>query len=146
MLQQALVNVLGEQVAQKGSNITNERMRFDFTFDRPMTKEEIQKVEDIVNEQIKKDLPVTMEVMPLEKAKEAGARALFAGKYGEDVKVYTIGAKDSWFSKEVCGGPHVQHTAQIGTFRIQKEQSSSAGVRRIRATISGGMPLETACR
>lgn len=146
LLQQALVNVLGEQVAQKGSNITNERMRFDFTFDRPMTKEEIQKVEDIVNEQIKKDLPVTMEVMPLEKAKEAGARALFAGKYGEDVKVYTIGAKDSWFSKEVCGGPHVQHTAQIGTFRIQKEQSSSAGVRRIRATISGGMPLETACR
>lgn len=142
LLQQALVNVLGDKVAQKGSNITNERMRFDFTFDRPMTKEEIQKVEDIVNEQIKKDLPVTMEVMPLEKAKAEGARALFTNKYGEDVKVYTIGEKGNWFSKEVCGGPHVQHTAQIGEFKIQKEQSSSAGVRRIRATISGGLPLE----
>lgn len=142
LLQQALVNVLGDKVAQKGSNITNERMRFDFTFDRPMTKEEIQKVEDIVNEQIKKDLPVTMEVMPLEKAKAEGARALFTNKYGEDVKVYTIGEKDNWFSKEVCGGPHVQHTAQIGEFKIQKEQSSSAGVRRIRAVISGGLPLE----
>ena len=142
LLQQALVNVLGDKVAQKGSNITNERMRFDFTFDRPMTKEEIQKVEDIVNEQIKKDLPVTMEVMPLEKATAEGARALFTNKYGEDVKVYTIGEKDNWFSKEVCGGPHVQHTAQIGEFKIQKEQSSSAGVRRIRAVISGGLPLE----
>lgn len=142
LLQQALVNVLGDKVAQKGSNITNERMRFDFTFDRPMTKEEIQKVEDIVNEQIKKDLPVTMEVMPLEKATAEGARALFTNKYGEDVKVYTIGEKDNWFSKEVCGGPHVQHTAQIGEFKIQKEQSSSAGVRRIRAVISGVLPLE----
>lgn len=145
LLQQALVNVLGDKVAQKGSNITNERMRFDFTFDRPMTKEEIQKVEDIVNEQIKKDLPVTMEVMPLEKATAEGARALFTNKYGEDVKVYTIGEKDNWFSKEVCGGPHVQHTAQIGEFKIQKEQSSSAGVRRIRAVISGGLPLENNC-
>ena len=144
LLQQALVDVLGEQVAQKGSNITNERMRFDFTFERPMTKEEIQKVEDIVNEKIKEDLPVTMEIMPLEKAKEEGARALFTNKYGEDVKVYTIGRdpKSGWFSKEVCGGPHVQHTAQIGDFKIQKEQSSSAGVRRIRAVISGGLPLD----
>ena len=144
LLQQALVNVLGDQVAQKGSNINNERMRFDFTFERPMTKEEIQKVEDIVNEKIKEDLPVTMEVMPLDKAKAEGARALFTNKYGEDVKVYTIGRdpKNDWFSKEVCGGPHVQHTAQIGDFKIQKEQSSSAGVRRIRAVISGGLPLE----
>lgn len=144
LLQQALIDVLGEQVAQKGSNITNERMRFDFTFDRPMTKEEIQKVEDIVNEKIKEDLPVTMQVMPLDDAKKVGARALFTGKYGEDVKVYTIGrdAENDWFSKEVCGGPHVQHTAQIGQFKIQKEQSSSAGVRRIRAVISGGLPLD----
>ena len=144
LLQQALVNVLGDQVAQKGSNINNERMRFDFTFERPMTPEEIKKVEDIVNEKIKEDLPVTMEVMPLDKAKAEGARALFTNKYGEDVKVYTIGrdAKSDWFSKEVCGGPHVQHTAQIGDFKIQKEQSSSAGVRRIRAVISGGLPLE----
>ena len=144
LLQQALVNVLGDQVAQKGSNITSERMRFDFTFERPMTKEEIQKVEDIVNEKIKEDLPVTMQVMSLEDAKKAGARALFTNKYGEDVKVYTIGRNvdSDWFSKEVCGGPHVQHTAQIGDFKIQKEQSSSAGVRRIRAVISGGLPLE----
>ena len=144
LLQQALVNVLGDQVAQKGSNINNERMRFDFTFERPMTPEEIKKVEDIVNQKIKEDLPVTMEVMPLDKAKAEGARALFTNKYGEDVKVYTIGrdAKSDWFSKEVCGGPHVQHTAQIGDFKIQKEQSSSAGVRRIRAVISGGLPLE----
>ena len=145
LLQQALVNVLGNQVAQKGSNINNERMRFDFTFERPMTPEEIKKVEDIVNEKIKEDLPVTMEVMPLDKAKAEGARALFTNKYGEDVKVYTIGrdVHNDWFSKEVCGGPHVQHTAQIGDFKIQKEQSSSAGVRRIRAVISGGLPLES---
>ena len=145
LLQQALINVLGNQVAQKGSNITNERMRFDFTFERSMTQDEIQKVEAIVNEKIKEDLPVTMEVMSLEKAKASGARALFTNKYGEDVKVYTIGrdANNDWFSKEVCGGPHVQHTAQIGDFKIQKEQSSSAGVRRIRAVISGGLPLES---
>ena len=144
LLQQALVDVLGSQVAQKGSNINNERMRFDFAFERPMTKEEIQKVEDIVNEKIKEDLPVTMEIMSLEDAKNSGARALFTNKYGEDVKVYTIGRdpKNDWFSKEVCGGPHVQHTAQIGDFKIQKEQSSSAGVRRIRAVISGGQSLD----
>ena len=144
LLQQALVDVLGAQVAQKGSNINNERMRFDFAFERPMTKDEIQKVEDIVNEKIKEDLPVTMEIMSLEDAKNSGARALFTNKYGEDVKVYTIGRdpKNDWFSKEVCGGPHVQHTAQIGDFKIQKEQSSSAGVRRIRAVISGGQPLD----
>ena len=132
LLQQALVNVLGDHVAQKGSNITAERMRFDFTHPQPMTKEEIQQVEDIVNEQIKKDLPVTMEIMDLEDAKNSGARALFGEKYESKVKVYSIGD----FSKEVCGGPHVEHTGLIGTFKIAKEQSSSAGVRRIRAVIS----------
>ena len=146
LLQQALTDVLGNQVAQKGSNINSERMRFDFTFERPMTKEEIQKVEDIVNEKIKEDLPVSMEVMTLDQAKAEGARALFVNKYGEQVKVYTIGrdTKNDWYSKEVCGGPHVQHTAQIGDFKIVKEQSSSAGVRRIKAVISGGLPLENA--
>ena len=144
LLQQALFEVLGDQVAQKGSNINSERMRFDFTFERAMTAEEIQKVQDIVNEKIKEDLPVTMEVMTLDQAKAEGARALFVNKYGEQVKVYTIGrdAKKDWFSKEVCGGPHVQHTAQIGDFKIVKEQSSSAGVRRIKAVISGGLPLD----
>ena len=132
LLQQALVNVLGDHVAQKGSNITAERMRFDFTHPQPMTKEEIQQVEDIVNEQIKRDLPVRMEIMDLEEAKNSGARALFGEKYETKVKVYTIGD----FSKEVCGGPHVEHTGLIGTFKIAKEQSSSAGVRRIRAVIS----------
>lgn len=135
LLQQALVNVLGNQVAQKGSNINNERLRFDFTFERPMTKEEIAQVEQIVNEQIAADLPVTMEIMDLSEAKEQGARALFGEKYESKVKVYTIGTKDNWFSKEVCGGPHVEHTGKIGKFKITKEQSSSAGVRRIRAIV-----------
>ncbi|MBP5359238.1 MAG: alanine--tRNA ligase [Treponema sp.] len=145
LLQQALVDVLGNQVAQKGSNIDNERMRFDFTFERPMTPEEVKKVEDIVNQKIKEDLPVTMEIMTVQEAVDQGARALFTNKYGESVKVYTIGRdpKTDWFSKEVCGGPHVQHTAQIGDFKIVKEQSSSAGVRRIRAVISGGLPLDS---
>jgi alanyl-tRNA synthetase len=139
LLQQALVNVLGDEVAQRGSNITPERLRFDFSFSRPMTKEEIQKVEDTVNEQIQKDLSVTMEEMSLADAKKCGARALFSDKYGELVKVYSIGD----FSREVCAGPHVQHTAQIGHFKITKEQSSSAGVRRIRAEIEGGLPLDS---
>ncbi len=140
LLQQALVQVLGPQIAQKGSNITAERMRFDFVQPRPMTKEEVQQVEDIVNEKIKEDLPVKMEVMDLEEAKKSGARALFGEKYDKQVKVYSIGN----FSKEVCGGPHVQHTGQIGQFKIVKEQSSSAGIRRIRAVISGGTPLDPA--
>ncbi len=132
LLHQALTDVLGEAVAQKGSNITAERMRFDFTHPQPMTKEEVQKVEDIVNEIIKADLPVSMEVMDIEEAKKTGAKALFGEKYEQKVKVYSVGD----FSKEVCGGPHVESTGSIGTFKIQKEQSSSAGVRRIRAVIS----------
>ncbi len=132
LLQQALTLVLGDHIAQKGSNITSERMRFDFSHPEPMTKEQIQKVEDIVNEQIKNDLPVSMEIMSLEDARKSGARALFGEKYESTVKVYTIGS----FSKEVCGGPHVERTGLIGKFTIQKEQSSSSGVRRIRAVIS----------
>lgn len=138
LLHEALARVLGPEVAQKGSNITPERLRFDFSFPRAMTKDEIQKVEDLVNEEIQRDLPVSMEEMSLEDAKKSGARALFSDKYGERVTVYSIGD----FSKELCAGPHVQHTAQIGHFKITKEQSSSAGVRRIRAEISGGLPLE----
>lgn len=131
LLHKALKMVLGDHVAQKGSNITAERMRFDFTHPAPMTKEEIAKVEGLVNEQIARKLPVSMEVMDLEAAKAAGATALFGEKYEEKVKVYTIGD----FSKEVCGGPHVGNTGELGTFKIQKEQSSSAGVRRIRAVL-----------
>ena len=127
LLQKALRVVLGDHVAQKGSNITTERLRFDFSHPAPMTKEEIARVEELVNEQIRRDLPVTMEMMSLDAAKASGAMALFGEKYESMVKVYTMGD----FSKEVCGGPHVAHTGLIGKFRIQKEQSSSAGVRRI---------------
>jgi alanyl-tRNA synthetase len=131
LLQQALRTVLGPHVAQKGSNITVERLRFDFVHPKPMTEEEVRKAEAIVNEQIGRDLPVSMEIMPLDQAKASGAIALFGEKYQEKVKVYTIGD----FSKEVCGGPHVEHTGVLGKFVIQKEQSSSAGVRRIRAVL-----------
>jgi alanyl-tRNA synthetase len=136
LLHRALKMVLGDHVAQKGSNITAERMRFDFSHNSPMTGEELRRVEDIVNEQIGKDLPVTMAVMSLEEAKAQGAVALFGEKYESQVKVYTIGPPEAYFSREVCGGPHVEHTGLLGKFRIQKEQSSSAGVRRIRAVLS----------
>ena len=132
LLHKALRMVLGDHVEQKGSNITAERLRFDFSHPRPMTAEEKAEVERIVNEQIQADLPVTMDIMPLEEAKKAGAMALFGEKYEDTVKVYSIGN----FSKEVCGGPHVEHTSVLGRFTIQKEQSSSAGVRRIRAVLT----------
>jgi alanyl-tRNA synthetase len=131
LLHTALRQVLGDHVAQKGSNITVERLRFDFVHTAPMSEEEVRKVEAIVNEQIRRDLPVSMETMTIEEARAAGAIALFGEKYGEKVKVYTVGD----FSKEVCGGPHVERTGLLGKFTIQKEQSSSAGVRRIRAVL-----------
>lgn len=131
LLHKALRMVLGDHVHQNGSNITTERLRFDFTHPEKMTKEQIQEVENIVNEQIQKDLPVVCEEMSLEEAKKSGAMGLFENKYGEKVKVYTIGD----FSKEICGGPHVAHTGVLGTFKIKKEESSSAGVRRIKAVL-----------
>ena len=131
LLHQALRQVLGDHVEQKGSNITPERLRFDFSHPEPMNSEQIQKVEEIVNEQIRRDLPVHFQTMTLQEAKERGAIALFGERYEEKVKVYFAGD----FSAEVCGGPHVEHTGELGSFRIAKEQSSSAGVRRIRAVI-----------
>jgi alanyl-tRNA synthetase len=131
LLHKALQLVLGDHVKQKGSNITESRLRFDFQHPAKMTPEEKQKVEDIVNEVIAKDLPVVMDTMSIEEARAAGAMALFSAKYGEQVKVYSIGD----FSKEVCGGPHVERTGEMGHFRIKKEGSSSAGVRRIRAVL-----------
>ena len=131
LLHKALSVVLGGYVKQMGSNITAERLRFDFNCPRPMTKEEVRQVEDLVNEQIQKDLPVTIDVMSVDEARALGAAAQFDAKYGEKVKVYSIGD----FSKEVCGGPHVEHTGTMGHFRIVKEQSSSAGVRRIKAVL-----------
>jgi alanyl-tRNA synthetase len=138
LLHQALRMVLGDHVAQRGSNITAERMRFDFSHDAPLSAGEISRVQDIVNEQIRRDLPVSMAVMSLEEARAAGAIALFGEKYESQVKVYTIGDAGGVFSREVCGGPHVERTGAMGFFRIQKEQSSSAGVRRIRAVLEPG--------
>lgn len=131
LMQAALKKVLGPSVSQKGSNITVERLRFDFNFDRPMTKEEIAEVEKLVNEAIQADVPVKMEEMTVEEAKRSGAVGVFDSKYGDKVKVYTMGE----YSKEICGGPHAHHTGELGKFRIVKEQSSSAGVRRIKAVL-----------
>ncbi len=131
LLQAALRKVLGDEVKQKGSNITPERLRFDFSFSRPMTAEEIAETQRLVNDAIRRDLPITCEEMPVEEARKTGAIGLFGDKYGEVVKVYTMGD----FSKEICGGPHAEHTGQLGHFVIQKEQSSSSGVRRIKAIL-----------
>ena len=131
LLHQALKTILGNHVNQKGSNLTSERLRFDFTHPQKMEKEEIQKVEDLVNEQIKKDLKVTYSEMTVEEAKNSDAIGLFGDKYGEIVKVYSIGD----FSKEICGGPHVENTKNMGRFKIKKEESSSSGVRRIKAIL-----------
>lgn len=131
LLQAALRKVLGDEVKQKGSNITPERLRFDFSFSRPMTAEEIAETQRLVNDAIQRDLPITCEEMPVEEARKTGAIGLFGDKYGEVVKVYTMGD----FSKEICGGPHAEHTGQLGHFVIQKEQSSSSGVRRIKAIL-----------
>ena len=131
LLHQALRDVLGDHVAQKGSNITPDRLRFDFSHPDKMTPEQLSRVETIVNEQIQRDLPVSFTTMKLSDARKNGAIALFVDKYDEDVKVFSIGE----YSKEVCGGPHVEHTAELGRFRIKKEQSSSQGVRRIKAVL-----------
>jgi len=131
LLHQALRDVLGDHVEQKGSNITAERLRFDFSHQESMTDEEIAEVERIVNEQIERDLQVSFEVMSVEEAKKQGAIGLFEERYDEDIKVYKIGD----YSMEICGGPHVEHTGQIGSFKIKKEKSSSRGVRRIKAVV-----------
>ena len=131
LMQSALKKVLSPTVSQKGSNITVERLRFDFNFDRPMTKEEIAEVEKLVNQAIEADVEVVMEEMTVEEAKASGAIGVFDSKYGDKVKVYTMGE----FSKEICGGPHAKRTGELGKFVIKKEQSSSAGVRRIKAVL-----------
>ncbi len=127
----ALKRVLGEHVYQRGSNLTAERLRFDFNHPQKMTDEEKQKVEEIVNEQIKRGLKVTMEEMTIEAAKESGAEGVFDNKYGDIVKVYTVGD----FSKEICGGPHVDNTSVLCKFKIKKEEAVSSGVRRIKAIL-----------
>jgi alanyl-tRNA synthetase len=131
LLHQALRDVLGTHVRQLGSNITPERLRFDFSHPKKLTPEEIRRVEEIVNRQIQRDLRVTMEVMPLQQALDQGALAFFGERYGDLVKVYKIGD----YSMEVCGGPHVSHTGGMGRFRITKAESIGQGVQRIRADL-----------
>ena len=131
LLQAALRKVLGDEVHQKGSNITAERLRFDFSFGRKMTDEEKAEVEKLVNEAIQAAVPVVCEEMTVAEARAQGAMGLFESKYGERVKVYTMGK----YSKEICGGPHARNTGDLKSFKIKKEEASSAGVRRIKAVI-----------
>lgn len=136
LLLAALRKVLGDHVFQKGSNITAERLRFDFSHGEKVTKEQLAEVEKLVNEVIKSDLPITYRVMSVDEAKASGAVGVFDERYGDEVKVYQVG--DGSFSREICGGPHVARTGMIGEFKIKKEESSSAGVRRIKAVVEGG--------
>lgn len=131
LLHQALRDVLGKSVHQTGSNITPERIRFDFSYGEKMTPEQIKKVEDIVNSKIKSDLKVKKELMTQDEADRKGAIGLFREKYGDKVSIYEIGD----YSTEYCGGPHVEHTSEVGKFKIVKEESISAGQRRIRAVL-----------
>ncbi|MGI5828201.1 MAG: alanine--tRNA ligase [Patescibacteria group bacterium] len=131
LLHQALRQVLGEHIQQVGSNITAERLRFDFNHNEKLNDEQVKKIEKIVNEQIQQNLPVTMETMTLKEAQNAGALAFFGERYGEKVNVYSIGS----FSKEVCGGPHVTSTGELGTFTITKQESVGQGKRRVYATL-----------
>ncbi|MFC1644576.1 alanine--tRNA ligase [Patescibacteria group bacterium] len=132
----ALRVVLGTHVEQRGSNITAERLRFDFSHDEKMTDGQKQEVEELVNEIIKKKFPVMVEEMPIDEAKAKGAVGVFDSKYGEKVKVYTVGDEKETFSCEICGGPHIKNTSELGIFKIKKEQSSGAGVRRIKAILT----------
>jgi alanyl-tRNA synthetase len=131
LLLAALRKVLGNHVVQKGSNITGERLRLDFSHSRKMTPEEKAKVEELVNEAISKDIPVKCEEMTLDDAQKAGALGVFGEKYGDKVKVYSV----LDFSREICGGPHAVSTGELGKFKIKKEEASSAGVRRIKAVL-----------
>ena len=132
LLNAALKQVVGPDVHQKGSNITEERMRFDFSCDHKLTDEEKQKTEDLVNDWIKQGLEVKRVEMPKQEAIDSGAECMFIEKYPDIVSVYIIG---DGISKELCGGPHVSNTNEIGEFKIVKEEASSAGVRRIKAII-----------
>ncbi|MFH1894389.1 MAG: alanine--tRNA ligase, partial [Patescibacteria group bacterium] len=151
LLLAALREALGDHVCQRGSNINAERMRFDFSHHQKMTPEEVKKVEDIVNQKIKEDISVVCAEMPLEEAKKKKMTGIFENKYGDKVKTYTIGNSSAGrsdidessdsnsleppFSREICGGPHAKRTGELGKFKIIKEESSSSGVRRIKAVL-----------
>lgn len=131
LLHSALRQVLGDHVHQEGSNITADRLRFDFSHPQALTDTELQQVENWINDQIKADLPVSKSSMPKDEALESGALAFFKEKYPNIVTVYTIGDEDKWVSRELCGGPHVSHTSEIGEVEIFKQKASSAGIRRV---------------
>ena len=139
MMYQAIRMVLGTDIMQHGSNITAERLRFDFNYPRKVTKEELDEIERIVNEKVKEDLPVSFKEYDTKEAFKLGAIGAFGDRYGDTVKVYQIGPDDNRFSFEICGGPHVSHTGEIAEgdkiFKIKKEGSSSAGIRRIKAVL-----------
>lgn len=139
LLQSALRKVFGPELRQHGSNITEERLRFDFNLDHKMTPEEIAQVEELVNSWIAEDLPVSYKMYPTQEALEMGAIGPFGERYGDEVKVYQMGEGDNIVSLEICGGPHVEHTGQLAEggkrFKIVKEESSSAGIRRIKAVL-----------
>ena len=145
LLLAALRQLISPNIYQRGSNITAERLRLDFNYDAKLTPEQIKSLEDLVNAKISEDLPVEMTEMSLAEAKKSGAMGIFDSKYGDKVKVYSIGpstllrqAQDRSeppFSREICGGPHVTHTGDLGHFKVAKEESSSSGVRRIKAIL-----------
>jgi alanyl-tRNA synthetase len=133
LLHSALIKILGSSCNQRGSNINSERLRFDFNFDRKLEEKEVRKIEDLVNEQIKKSVKVVKKEMGVDEAKKSGALGEFEDKYGETVFVYSVGK----FSKEICSGPHVENTSELGIFKIVKQKSVGAGVRRIKAVLEG---------
>ena len=139
LLNEALRKVLDENIVQKGANITDERLRFDFSYPEKVDADKIKQIEDLVNEQIAKDLPVSWKEYPLEEARSIGAHGSFNDKYGNKVKVYSVGDDKQPFSLEICGGPHVERTGQLGEggkkFKITKEEAVKHGVRRIRAVL-----------
>lgn len=136
LLLAALRDLLSEDIEQKGSNITEERLRFDFNYPEKLTEEQIKKIEDLINAKVSANLPVSMQEMDVEDAKKSGATGSFHDRYGDKVKIYNIGQDgEQPFSREICGGPHVKNTSELGHFKIIKEESSSSGVRRIKAVL-----------
>jgi alanyl-tRNA synthetase len=132
--------VLGSHVEQRGSHIDAQRLRFDFSHPTRLAPEQLRRVEELVNEAIRADYPIAWQEMDPEEARRSGAIGLFPERYGAQVRVYAVGggadqANEPWFSREICGGPHVTRTGELGTFRIQREQSAGSGVRRIRAVL-----------
>jgi len=135
LLHSALRKILGDHIQQSGSNITSERLRFDFSHSEKLTDDQLKQVQDLINQQIKLDLPVVVETIPFVEAQSQNALAFFGNKYPETVTVYTIGSKENYFSKEVCTGPHVAHLSELGNFEIIKEESAGSSKRRIYAIL-----------